>query len=93
MSSGLPPPQKLWVSVLRVVNPTGNALLTSSPLTIRVTPLADSLKSRASIMQGLGISVLGIPGSAAGITRQLSSPLSHGLLMLMLVRGSKAHPN
>ena len=58
MSSGLHPPQKLWVSVLRVVNPTGNALLISSPLTIRVTLLTDSLKSRPSIMQGLGIRVL-----------------------------------
>ena len=58
MSSGLHPPQKLWVSVLRVVNPTGNALLTSSPLTIRVTLLTDSLKSRPNIMQGLGIRVL-----------------------------------
>lgn len=58
MSSGLHPPQKLWVSVLRMVNPTGNALLTSSPLTIRVTLLTDSLKSRPNITQGLGISVL-----------------------------------
>ena len=37
--------------------------------------------------------VPGIPESAAGITLQLLSLLSHGLLMLMLVVGSKAHPN